>query len=57
MIKEYANGREFIEENRALLERNPYMSAFFYLDSQLLEQSNKKDYAMKVSDGSHVMEL
>ncbi len=55
MIKEYANGREFIEENRALLDRNRYMSAFFSLASQLLEQSNKKDYAMKVTDGSHVM--
>ncbi|MBQ6654531.1 MAG: GNAT family N-acetyltransferase [Erysipelotrichaceae bacterium] len=52
MIREYANGREFIEDNEAFLNQNRYMSAFFYLDAKLLEQPNKADYAMKVTDDS-----
>ena len=55
MIKEYANGREFIEDNKAFLDQNRYMSAFFYLDAELLEQTNKSDYAMKITDDPHVM--
>ena len=52
MIKNYPNGEEFIKENKEYLDENKYMSSFFYLDAPLLKEPNKKNYALKVFNGS-----
>lgn len=51
MIKEYAEGREFINENSTFLDQNRYMSVFFYLDADLLTKPSVREYALKVTDG------
>ena len=48
MIINYANGEDFIRENKAFLEENVYMSSFFFLDAPLLKESSKTNYALKV---------
>ena len=50
MIKIYSNGADFINENKAFLDENIYMSSFFFLDAPLLTASSKKNYALKVSN-------
>ena len=49
MIKDYLNGKSFIEDNSAFLDLNKYMSSFFYIDSKLLNETNKTNYAIKVN--------
>lgn len=48
MIINYANGEEFIKDNKTFLEENVYMSSFFFLDAPLLKESSKTNYALKV---------
>ena len=47
MITEYKTGAELVEANRDFLETNPYLSVFFKLDSPLLQQTDKGNYALK----------
>lgn len=47
MIKDYKDGLSFLEENEEYLKKNKYMSAFFILDSKLLIEPSKKNYALK----------
>jgi len=49
MIKVYLNGKSFIEDNSAFLDLNKYMSSLFYIDSKLLNETNKTNYAIKVN--------
>ena len=47
MIKKYPNGEAFIKDNKEFLDKDKYMSSFFYLDAPLLKEPNKKNYALK----------
>ena len=49
MITNYPNGEALIKDNKEFLDENKYMSTFFYLDAPFLKESNKKNYALKVS--------
>ncbi|MBP5163184.1 MAG: GNAT family N-acetyltransferase [Spirochaetales bacterium] len=51
MVKEYANGKDFYGENRAILLSNKYTEPFFRLDSPLLVKAGNEEYALKVTDG------
>ena len=56
MIKIYNNGKEFLDENRAYLDENKYMSTFFYKDSEILDELSKKNYAIKAfSNGNELL--
>ena len=48
MIYVYENGKEFLAENETYLNQNKYMSALFFLDAGILNEPNKKNYAIKV---------
>ena len=52
MIKLYNNGQEFLTENSTYLDTNKYMSSLFYIDAKLLNELSKKNYAIKVEEGS-----
>ena len=47
MIKEYNNGTEFLNENSFFLDQNRYMSSLFYVDSKVLKEVSKINYAFK----------
>lgn len=51
MITEYPNGERFLEENRAFLNENPERTTFFFMDSPLLKQADKVNYALKCDNG------
>ena len=51
MVKEYANGNDFYEENKDILLSDKYNEPFFRLDSPLLLYAGKEEYALKVTDG------
>lgn len=51
MVKEYANGIDFYEENKAILLSNKYTEPFFRLDSPLLVKAGKDEYAIRITDG------
>lgn len=53
MIKEYFTGKEFINENRVFLLKNPHMTGFFFFDESLLTQSNKYNFAIKVESDKY----
>ena len=48
MIKVYARGNDFYDDNRDFLLTNPYTEFFFRLDAPLLTETNKEEYAIKV---------
>ncbi len=50
MIKEYDNGKSFIEDNDEFLNKNKYLTNFFYLDAELLKEINKYNYALKIEE-------
>lgn len=47
MIHTYQTGAAFLEDNRTYLDSNPYLSDFLVLDSPLLKQADRIDYAMR----------
>lgn len=47
MITEYQSGAAFLEDNRAFLDTQPYMTMFFQMDSPLLRQADQTNYALK----------
>ena len=51
MVKEYVNGNDFYEENKDILLSEKYNEPFFRLDSPLLLNAGKEEYALKVTDG------
>ena len=53
MITNYDNGLDFINDNKEFLDTNPYTAVFFYIDAKLLNETNKDNYAIKVSDGKN----
>ena len=55
MIKEYANGNDFYEENRDVLLSDKYSEPFFRFDSPLLTLTGKDQYALKVSEGGSIL--
>ena len=52
MIKVYNSGNDFILENKDFLDLNRYMAVFFYLDAKALNETNKKNYAIKAEADS-----
>ncbi|MBO4667529.1 MAG: hypothetical protein J5666_05340, partial [Bacilli bacterium] len=50
MVKVYNNGKSFLDENKVFLDLNKYMATFFYLDSSVLYESTKDNYALKCED-------
>lgn len=46
MIRIYENGNQLVQENRALLDTNPYLSMFFVLDAAALTAVDKINYAV-----------
>ena len=55
MVKEYANGNDFYEENRDVLLSDKYSEPFFRFDSPLLTMTGKDQYALKVSEGGSIL--
>ena len=55
MIKEYANGNDFYEENRDFLLSDKYSEPFFRFDSPLLTQTGKDQYALGASEGDSML--
>ena len=55
MIKEYANGNDFYEENREFLLSDKYSEPFFRFDSPLLTQTGKDQYALGASEGDSML--
>ena len=55
MVREYANGNDFYEENKAFLLSDKYSEPFFRFDSPLLTQSGKDQYAVRVSEGGSML--
>ena len=53
MIKEYENGNQLVDDNRSFLDKNKYMSMFFYLDAGLLTEINENNYGLKVEYNNH----
>ena len=51
MVKVYENGIDFYEENRAFLLADKYSEPFFRLDSPLLKEAGKDEYAIRVQEG------
>lgn len=51
MIKTYDKGNDLIEDNNDFLKRNKDLSAFFYLDAPILIETDKINYAVKVTSG------
>ena len=51
MVKEYANGNDFYEENKDILLSDKYNEPFFRLDSPLLVNAGKEEYALRLTDG------
>lgn len=49
MITVYPSGNAMLEENRAFLSENRYMSTFFFFDAPLLKECNKKEYTLAVT--------
>ena len=52
MVKVYKNGKEFVDDNQLFLDENKYMSSLFYIDAKVLDESTKKNYAVKVENSS-----
>jgi len=50
MVKTYLDGKTFYEDNKKFLLSNPYTEVFFRLDSEHLSETNKKEYAIKVTE-------
>ena len=46
MIVSYQTGAEFLQDNQAYLQTDPYLSTFFTLDAPLLKASDKINYAL-----------
>ena len=55
MIKEYKNGASFIEDNNEFLKKNPYLSAFFYLDAKDISSIDQNNYALKAIDNKKIL--
>ena len=51
MIVSYQTGMEFLQDNQAYLQTNPYLSTFFTLDAPLLKQADKINYALRCEQG------
>ena len=51
MIVSYQTGAEFLQENQAYLQTNPYLSTFFTLDAPLLKEAGKINYALCCEQG------
>ena len=51
MIVTYQTGAEFLQENQAYLQTNPYLSTFFTLDAPLLKQADRINYALRCEQG------
>ena len=51
MVKEYANGNDFYEENKDILLSDKYNEPFFRLDSPLLVNAGTAEYALRLTDG------
>ena len=47
MILSYQTGTEFLQDNQAYLQQDPYLSAFFTLDAPLLKQADRINYALR----------
>lgn len=51
MIKKYKNGQEFITENLRLLQLNKYFSLYLINNSNVLQECDNKNYALKSEIG------
>ena len=47
MIKEYENGDALVEENRAVLDTNQYLSQYFIVDAPMVTEPDKNNYALR----------
>ena len=55
MIKVYNNGESFINDNDSFLSENKYMTSLFYVDGKLLNDVDKKNFAVKAFNESKVL--
>ncbi len=55
MIKVYKTGAALVEEHKGLLEANSLESGFFYLDALYLDQTDKQNYAIAVTEGERTL--
>ena len=51
MIVSYQTGAEFLQDNQAYLQTDPYLSTFFTLDAPLLKEAGKINYALRCEQG------
>lgn len=55
MIINYNNGKEFILDNKLVLDTNKYLAVFFNIDARILNEVDKKNYAIKVIKNEDVL--
>ena len=55
MVKEYANGNDFYDDNRDFLLSDKFSEPFFRFDSPLLTRTGKDQYAIRVSEGCSML--
>lgn len=55
MITEYKTRSDFWKANRELLNTAPDLTAFFKLDSPLLKETNRSNYALKCENGGNTL--
>ena len=51
MVTLYQDGSSFIEENKEFLNQEPLLTSFFFLDAQVIPESNQQRYALKAQIG------
>ena len=55
MVKVYSDGKTFYEENKSFLLSDKYTEPLFRLDSPLLTEAGKDEYAMRFSEGKSTL--
>lgn len=55
MIRVYPDGAAFLLEHTQLLQTNPYLATFFFLDAQFLKTTDRKSYAICAGEGKEYL--
>lgn len=50
MYKIYGSGREFLEENAAILAKSPLETVFFEVNAKLIDETSNNDFLIKLQD-------
>jgi len=55
MLKIYKTGRQFLTDNKEILDKYPLETVFFGLNASVIEQTNSNDFLLKYSDGDNFL--